>query len=71
MLPPKCISCGKFMADIQLTYEQMLSDIEADTSLNQEQQKNKMKECLDKLYIKRWCCRAQVISYKDLINIVI
>jgi len=59
------------MADIQLTYEQMLSDIEADSSLNQEQQKNKMKECLDKLYIKRWCCRSQVITYKDLINIVI
>lgn len=71
MLPPKCISCGKFMADIQLTYEQMLSDIDADTSLSPEQQQIKMKECLDKLFIKRWCCRAQVITYKDLINIVI
>lgn len=71
MLPPKCISCGKFMADIQLTYEQMKDDIEADTSLTLEQQRDKMKKCLDLLYIKRWCCRSQVITYKDLINIIV
>lgn len=71
MLPPKCISCGKYMADIQLTYEQMIVDIESNTGLSHEQQQQLMKECLDKLYIRRWCCRAQVISYKDLINIIV
>jgi DNA-directed RNA polymerase subunit N (RpoN/RPB10) len=71
MLPPKCFSCGKFLADIEIEYETKKNDIDANTSLSIEEKKQQKKELLNKMYIKRWCCRSQVITYTDLINIII
>jgi DNA-directed RNA polymerase subunit N len=71
MLPPKCISCGKFLADIQLVYESAKAEIDANSKLNSEEKKLAKKKVLDDLQIKRWCCRTQVITYCDLINIII
>ena len=71
MLPPKCISCGKFLADIQLIYESLKVEIDANPKLNNEEKKLAKKKILDDLQIKRWCCRSQVITYCDLINVII
>jgi DNA-directed RNA polymerase subunit N len=71
MLPPKCISCGKFLADIQISYESLKADIDSNSKLNNEEKKLAKKKILDDLQIKRWCCRSQVITYCDLINIII
>ena len=71
MLPPKCISCGKFLADIQLSFEQSKILIDSNKKLSEEEKKIKKKELLNSLYVIRWCCRAQVITYVDTINIII
>jgi DNA-directed RNA polymerase subunit N (RpoN/RPB10) len=71
MLPPKCLSCGKFLADIELEYETKKDLIDSDLKLTSDEKKEKKKELLSKMYIKRWCCRSQVITYCDLINIII
>ena len=71
MLHPKCIGCGKFLADIQLDYELSKNNIESDKKLDIEEKREKMKEILNNLYIKRWCCRMQVITYCKLIDIII
>jgi DNA-directed RNA polymerase subunit N (RpoN/RPB10) len=71
MLSPKCISCGKFLADIQLPYESLKADIDSNSKLTNEEKKLAKKKILDDLQIKRWCCRSQVITYCDLINVII
>lgn len=71
MLPPKCISCGKLLADIQLIYESSKADIDSNSKLDKEQKRIEKKKLLDKLYINRWCCRSQVITYCDLVQIII
>jgi len=71
MLPPKCISCGKFLADIQLQYESLKQDIDANSKLNLEENKLEKKKLLNNLYVTRWCCRTQVLTYCDLIKIII
>ena len=71
MLPPKCISCGKFLADIELQYESSKDEIDTNSKLNSEEKKLEKKKLLDDLHITRWCCRAQVITYCDLIKIIV
>jgi DNA-directed RNA polymerase subunit N (RpoN/RPB10) len=71
MLPIKCLSCGKFMGDIQLEYEQLKNDILIDNKISEEIKNEEIKKLLTKLYIKRWCCRSQVLTYKSLIDIII
>jgi DNA-directed RNA polymerase subunit N (RpoN/RPB10) len=71
MLPPKCFSCGKFLADIQLEYESKKEEIDSKSSLTNEEKKQKKRELLEKLHIRRWCCRSQVITYCDMINVII
>jgi DNA-directed RNA polymerase subunit N (RpoN/RPB10) len=71
MLPPKCFSCGKFLADIQLEYETKKEAIESNYKLSSDEKKQQKKELLNSMYIRRWCCRSQVISYCDLINVII
>jgi len=71
MLPPKCFSCGKFLADIEIEYETKKDLIDSNSKLTSDEKKEQKKEILAKMYIKRWCCRSQVITYCDLINIII
>ncbi len=71
MLPPKCFSCGKFLADIQLEYENKKEEIDANSKLTNEEKKQQKRDLLKKLHIKRWCCRSQVITYCDLVNVII
>ena len=71
MLPPKCFSCGKFLADIQLEYESKKDEIDSNPKLSEDEKKQQKKNLLNAMYIRRWCCRSQVITYCDLVNIII
>lgn len=71
MLPPKCFSCGKFLADIQLEYESKKDEIDSNSKLSEDEKKQQKKNLLNAMYIRRWCCRSQVITYCDLVNIII
>lgn len=71
MLPPKCFSCGKFLADIQLEYEAKKAEIDSNSKLSNDEKKQLKKDLLNKMHITRWCCRSQVITYCDLINVII
>ena len=70
MLPPKCFTCGKFLADIQLEYESKKIQINSNSKLSKIEKNLQMKHLLNQMYITSWCCRAQVITYCDLIEIV-
>lgn len=71
MLPPKCFSCGKFLADIELEYESKKDQIDSNSKLSSEEKKQMKKDLLNKMYVTRWCCRSQVITYCDLVHIII
>jgi DNA-directed RNA polymerase subunit N (RpoN/RPB10) len=75
MLPPKCFTCGHILADIELEYEDTLEEINNNTKLNDEQKADEKKKLIDKLlpgrWKKRYCCRTRLITYVDLIKIIV
>ena len=71
MLPPKCFTCGKLLADIEIEWKEMKETHENNDKLTQEQVAALMTKLLDKLKIKDGCCRSQVLTYVDLIKIII
>jgi DNA-directed RNA polymerase I, II, and III subunit RPABC5 len=53
--PIRCFTCGKVIGKYEVSYKKMIK-----TKTN--------KEALDKLKIKRNCCRRMFISHVDLID---
>lgn len=56
--PVRCFSCGKPVGSKYKEYEKLL-----------EEGKSK-KEALDKLGLKRFCCRSTIMSHVETIDIV-
>ena len=71
MLPPKCFTCGRILADIVLEYETKVLELELNKHLTIEEIKKKKCKILNNLHLHRYCCRSRVISYVDIIQIVI
>jgi DNA-directed RNA polymerase subunit N (RpoN/RPB10) len=72
MLAPKCVSCGKFLADFQLIFEEYKNNLELNSNnMTQEDKNKKVKKFLTENYIIRWCCRTQVLTYCDQINLIL
>ncbi len=75
MLPPRCFTCGHVLANLELEFEQELQQIDNNISLNAEAKAKAKRALVDKLLPDRWkkryCCRARLLSYVDLINVVI
>jgi len=75
MLPPRCFTCGHVLADIELEYEEKLEEIDNNNKLTMEQKMDQKRKIIDKLLPGRWknryCCRARLISYVDLVKIIV
>jgi DNA-directed RNA polymerase subunit N (RpoN/RPB10) len=71
MLPPKCITCGKLLADIEVEWSTKKELWENDDKLTADQVADKLTALLDKLHIKSQCCRSQVLTFVDLIKIIL
>ena len=75
MLPPRCFTCGHVLADLELEYEQGLLDIDNNIKLSADEKSSKKRELVDKLLPKRfklrYCCRTRLLSYVDLIKVVV
>ena len=69
MLYAKCPTCRTILANKQLIFEKENEKICAsDKSVDE---KNKMKEeLLDKIELKRYCCRQRILGYVDLTDII-
>lgn len=69
MLYLKCPSCRTILGNKQLLFEKGMEEICANTKNDDEinQQKEKL---LDKLEVKRYCCRPRMLCYIDLIKII-
>jgi DNA-directed RNA polymerase subunit N (RpoN/RPB10) len=75
MLPPRCFTCGHVLADLELEYEEGLNEIENNIKLSDENKIAEKRKLIDKLLPGRWktryCCRARMISYVDLIKVIV
>ena len=75
MLPPKCFTCGHVLADLELEFEEGIDQIDNNINLSDEQKSNAKRELVDRLlpgrWKKRYCCRTRLLSYVDLIKVVI
>ncbi|KAL0225704.1 hypothetical protein P9112_013028 [Eukaryota sp. TZLM1-RC] len=56
IIPVRCFTCGKVVGN---KYEQYLELLQAQTSEG---------EALDKLNLKRYCCRRMVLTHVELID---
>lgn len=69
MLYFKCPTCKTILANKQIPFEKGMDEICAKVKTEEEADALKEK-LLDKLEIKRYCCRPRVLCYVDLIKII-
>ena len=57
MFPVRCITCGKCLANLKSSYDELLEN------------KKSIGEALDILKIKRYCCRRMFLGYVNIIDV--
>lgn len=75
IIPVRCFTCGRIMADVSDYYEKekemlVLSDKKITDSLYKNFDNIHTKEILDKLGLRRYCCRRNLISNIDMMHII-
>ena len=74
IIPIRCFTCGKILADKWETYCKEVNKAEKEDSvLNvniKTLQQTHEGKALDKLGLKRYCCRRHMLSHVDLIDII-
>lgn len=73
IIPVRCFTCGKVLADKWNFYKNELKKTKEDTIINvnaKTVQHTPEGKALDKLGLKRYCCRRAMLSHVDLIDII-
>lgn len=78
IIPVRCFTCGKLMADKVDYYEREVNKLKLEKSLKKEEvdviYKNFDKihtgHILDQLGLTRYCCRRNLISNVDMMDII-
>ena len=77
IIPIRCMTCGKILADKWFKYLELVKDktgVTKDDNLLDINIKNIKKtpegEALDELNLKRYCCRRHMLTHVDLVDII-
>ena len=78
IIPIRCFTCGKIMADISEFYEKEVEKLKLEKSKNKEPINPMFKNfdkihtghILDQLGLTRYCCRRNLISNVDMMDII-
>tara|TARA_Y200000002_G_scaffold343780_1_gene316496 strand:+ start:181 stop:408 length:228 start_codon:yes stop_codon:yes gene_type:complete len=74
IIPIRCMTCGKVIGDLWNTYQEEIKKekVEEDTiNINVKKiEKTHRGKVLDKLGLKRYCCRRHLLTHVDLIDII-
>ena len=75
IIPIRCFTCGKILADKWNYYQKEITkgndkDVTMLNVNSKTLQTTKEGKALDKLELKRYCCRRMMISHVDLINVI-
>ena len=67
IIPIRCMSCSKVIGDLWETYKKERESIKSKTEAKYFDD-NSSKELLDKLGLKRYCCRRMMLGHVDVID---
>jgi len=70
MLYYRCPTCKTIFANKQLLFETEFDKICKNNDLSEKQKEIQKMELLDKLQLKRYCCRMRMLTYTKLINLI-
>lgn len=73
IIPVRCFTCGRVMADIVDYYENEKANIEENKKINKlykNFEKIHTAHILDNLGLKRYCCRRNLIANIDMMEII-
>jgi len=79
IIPVRCLTCGKVIGDLYNAYQREIkketstSDTSTSDTINMSTnkiEKTHRGKVMDKLGLKRYCCRRHMLSHVDLINII-
>ena len=71
MIYLKCPSCSTVLANREIEYEKKLEKIVNDINTNEEQKRKLKTELINSLGLKNYCCKMRIMSYVQLIDIII
>lgn len=72
IIPIRCFTCGKLIADKWTEYETKVNKLkEENPDINSLDSDNEcIKEIFDELELNRYCCKRMFLSHVDLIHII-
>ena len=73
IIPIRCFTCGKILGDKYEYYKKEMGKKGEDTIINvntKTAQQTAEGKALDKLGLKRYCCRRTMLTHIDLIEVI-
>lgn len=67
IIPVRCFTCGKVLADKWEYYKKQTADVEK-KKIHNNFDNTQTKEILDKLGLHKYCCRRIFLGHVDLID---
>lgn len=71
MLYITCPTCGYFLGQKAVEYENEKNKICLNPELSQEEKDNELSKLLLNLGLRRYCCKMRFMTYKDIVEIII
>ena len=71
MLYIVCPTCGYFLGQKTLEYEEGKTKICDNPKLSQEEKEKDLTKLLLGLNLKRYCCKMRMMTYKDIVTDII
>ena len=68
MLYITCPTCGYFLAQKTLEYEQGKEQICTNPKLSSEEKEKELTKLLLGLGLRRYCCKMRMMTYKDIVQ---
>jgi DNA-directed RNA polymerase subunit N (RpoN/RPB10) len=63
-----CPTCGYFLGQKTILWEEKSEEICNNPSLSDEEKEKKKQELLLSLNLPRYCCKMRMMTYKDLVQ---
>tara|TARA_B100000575_G_C22794025_1_gene469288 strand:+ start:269 stop:496 length:228 start_codon:yes stop_codon:yes gene_type:complete len=74
IIPVRCFTCGKIIGDKYLYYKKEVEKTKNEDTIINVNAKNVQQtvegKVLDKLGLKRYCCRRAMLTHIDLIDVI-
>ena len=65
-----CPTCGKVLGDIEINYEIKSNQIMTSSELTEQEKLIKRRELVEKMGVKRYCCKMRIFTYADPYKII-